>query len=471
MNQKNTPLYSAIQKHIEKRSFSFHVPGHKNGRVGWEGSHFKQFLPFDVTEISGLDDLHAPQEAIKDGEDLLRKFYGAKTSCFLVGGSTVGNLAMILASCGAGDTVLVQRNCHKSIINGLKLAKALPVFLQPEWDEKTMSPGGVSRATLKKALAYHPEAKACIFTYPTYYGTCYPLEELIVEAHLNDVPVLVDEAHGPHLQLEQVSFSSALQAGADIVVQSAHKILPAMTMGSYLHINSNRISERELRKYLSILQSSSPSYPIMASLDMARFFIANYDSEDWRYMLKERNQFIHEVRTVEDATVLECDDPIKLLLRVKGVSGFDLSYALEKINIFPELADHHQVLLILPLFKKGSESYLNDASKRMISALCSLEKKKEVDFSFSITEEEKIQSLVIPYSESKEKKQKLVKVKQAVGMVSSEMVIPYPPGVPLLMEGERISEGKVEQLQMLKLMGARFQGNHVLEQEMIYVYD
>ncbi|MEC2855836.1 aminotransferase class I/II-fold pyridoxal phosphate-dependent enzyme, partial [Bacillus cereus] len=222
-----------------------------------------------------------------------------------INGSTVGNLAMILSCCGEHDIVLVQRNCHKSIINALKLAGANPIFLDPWIDEAYNVPVGVRNEIIKKAIEKYPNAKALILTHPNYYGMGMDLEASIAFAHAHKIPVLVDEAHGAHLCLGEPFPKSALTYGADIVVHSAHKTLPAMTMGSYLHINSHLVDEEKVTTYLSMLQSSSPSYPIMASLDIARFTMARIKEEGHSEIVEFLRRFKEQLRSIPQIAILE----------------------------------------------------------------------------------------------------------------------------------------------------------------------
>ncbi len=289
MNQENIPLWNQLQKHASHQPLSFHVPGHKNGFLaGGEGAdYFKHILKLDATELSGLDDLHSPEGVILEAQELLAGLHGVSKSFFLVNGSTAGNLAMVLSAAEEKETVLVQRNCHKSILNGITLAKAKPVFLAPEFNEEWGVAGGVALETVKEAIRQYPDAKAIILTYPNYYGMVYDLENIIQCAHDHGIPVLVDEAHGAHLIGGSHFPASAVQLQADLTVQSAHKTLPAMTMGAYLHFNSRFIKEEKVSNYLGILQSSSPSYPIMASLDLARAYLASFSKKDEEALLKK----------------------------------------------------------------------------------------------------------------------------------------------------------------------------------------
>src|SRR5699024_7214586 len=219
----------------------------------------QSLLPLDMTELPGLDDLHAPREIIQEAEELAAAFFKAEHTFFLVGGSTVGNLAMLLATCSPGDDVIVQRNCHKSIMNGLELTGAHPIFIAPEYDSEEGRYLAPSINTLREAVKKYPSAKAVVLTYPDYFGKTFPIKEMIDLAHAYHIPVLVDEAHGVHFSVpEQTIPPSSLALGADVVVQSAHKMAPAMTMASFLHIRSTLVQTDQVGHYLQMLQSSSP---------------------------------------------------------------------------------------------------------------------------------------------------------------------------------------------------------------------
>ncbi|WP_342433787.1 aminotransferase class I/II-fold pyridoxal phosphate-dependent enzyme [Neobacillus sp. FSL H8-0543] len=474
-DQKRIPLYQALIKHTKNKPISFHVPGHKNGQIfQHEANEFYQpFLEMDVTELSGLDDLHSPEGVIREGEQLLASLYNVKQSFFLVNGSTVGNLAMIMASCRENDTVLVQRNCHKSVVNAIKLAKARPIFLEPEFNPIWKVAANVSLDTVKKAICLYPEAKALILTYPNYYGMVYDIKGLISHAHLHDIPVLVDEAHGAHFIIDDPFPSSAVSLGADAVVQSAHKTLPAMTMGSYLHINSDRINLGKLKDYLQILQSSSPSYPIMASLDLARQYLAMYEGKDINYLIEEVNYFRQELKQIPSINVLEYPnsqgDQLKVTIQSRNeLSGFELQKRFEQKGIYTELADTNNVLFIMPLLKEKQSYPHRLALEKIKSVLANL----PLHFS---TEEvpisrEKIKGLAIPYELMFSLEVSDVPITDAVDTVCAETIIPYPPGVPLLLKGELITDIAVKQLNALMKSGARFQGGSSLDRELIKVF-
>ncbi|WP_413304853.1 aminotransferase class I/II-fold pyridoxal phosphate-dependent enzyme [Bacillus sp. 1P10SD] len=473
--QMDTPLFKALMEHNKKDPISFHVPGHKSGlNIQSEARRFfEQILKIDVTELSGLDDLHSPEGVILEAEQLLAEIFQTKKSFFLVNGSTVGNLAMIMATCSENDTVLVQRNCHKSILNALRLAKVRPIFLEPEYTHDWKVATGVSIETVKEAISLYPNVKAIILTYPNYYGIVSDLEGIINQAHLHHIPVLVDEAHGAHFIIGHPFPASAVQLGADIVVQSAHKTLPAMTMGSYLHVNGQLVDVNKVRDYLQIFQSSSPSYPIMASLDLARKYLATYTQQDLDDLQTGIQHFKAELEGVPGIKVLEYPhqkgDLLKITIQTRcSLSGFELQRRLEEEAVYTELADPYNVLFVLPLLKEGQRYPFEDTARKIKKVCKDLpfhEQKSKLTMS-----NRKVSELAIPYKEMDNLESMDVPITEAIGSVCAETIIPYPPGIPLLLKGEEITNERINQLQRLLKTGARFQGCSCLTKEMIRVF-
>ncbi|MGX9136059.1 aminotransferase class I/II-fold pyridoxal phosphate-dependent enzyme [Rummeliibacillus sp. JY-2-4R] len=481
MNQLQTPLFDALHTFNKQNKVSYHVPGHKNGKVFLEKgkSLFKQLLSIDATELTGLDDLHSPAGPIQNAEQLLADLYGALKSYFLVNGSTVGNLAMILATCTEGDTVLVQRNCHKSILNGLMLANLNPVFLAPSFYQDWNIAGGVNTKTVSDALRLYPDTKAIILTYPNYYGLGEDLTEIINLAHQKNIPVLIDEAHGAHFTLGHSFPKSSIAMGADIVVHSAHKTLPAMTMGSYLHVNSALIDSKSIEKYLQMLQSSSPSYPIMGSLDLARAYLASYSREDQEALLKEIAQFKRGLKAIPEIEVLEApkgvwNDPLKLSIRsTKGLSGFELQALFEEKGIYTELADSQNVLMVLPLIQKGQSYPFIETVKQIKDIVKNqIGERSLADGSHDPwTLSKSFTTLNLSYAKMKQAKTKPVLFNEAIEKISGEMVIPYPPGIPLIMVGEKITAEKIEALENLIALHSRFHGGTALDEHKLVVFE
>lgn len=462
------PLVEALQRHHQQQPVSFHVPGHKNGLL----LPLSDSISFsDITELTGLDDLHVPDSCIEEAQTLLQQFYGAKASYFLVNGSTVGNMAMLLSTVSKGEPVFVQQNCHKSVLNALKIAGAVPVFLSPEWDEATKSAGGIAKETLKEALAAFPEGKTLMLTYPTYYGVAGEVESVIRTAKENGVTVLVDEAHGAHLKAIGASMKSAVDLDADLVVQSAHKMLPALTMGAYLHVMSDRANKEKIAFYLQALQSSSPSYPIMASLDWARAYASSFTKEDhfWSMAIKQRTVSLLEEKGF---FCIETDDPYKLMVRAEGATGYDVQRQFEQAGLFPELADPYQVLLLFPLCKQSDNSFWEQFLQKIPAlVLPKPHSLKEIARFTSVQSPQRFTTLAVSYEQQAVRQKKRFALRDSAGQVAAEMVIPYPPGIPLLMEGERVTKDHIDRIQWLLANGARFHGGSSLATEELIVFE
>ncbi|MGN7178612.1 arginine decarboxylase [Paenibacillus sp. FSL R5-0490] len=475
MNQKNTPLWNQLQIHASHQPLSFHVPGHKNGFLaGCEGAdYFKHILKLDATELSGLDDLHSPEGVILEAQELLAGLYEVSKSFFLVNGSTAGNLAMVLSAAEEGETVLVQRNCHKSILNGITLAKAKPVFLAPEFNEEWGVAGGVTLETVKEAIRQYPDAKAIILTYPNYYGMVYDLESIIQCAHDYGIPVLVDEAHGAHLIGGSDFPASAVQLQADLTVQSAHKTLPAMTMGAYLHFNSRFIKEEKVSNYLGILQSSSPSYPIMASLDLARAYLASFSKKDEEALLEKIRYFRKSLNGIKGIKVLpfqhHSGDPLKVTIQSEtSLSGFNLQTLLEKHGIFTEMADPYNVLFVLPLLKNDMDYPFDrviECLKEELTSFGPADRQERITFS-----KKPVSGLALEQKEQSQHTIKMVALEEAAGKICAQQVIPYPPGIPLLYPGEIIEAEDIANIRFQIQAGARFQNGDNIKKGSIHIY-
>ncbi|WP_188207386.1 aminotransferase class I/II-fold pyridoxal phosphate-dependent enzyme [Alkalibacillus aidingensis] len=444
MNQYQTPLFDRLESHVRKKPISFHVPGHKSGKVFPEGYNepFKELLAYDLTELPYLDDLHQPEDAIFKAEQLAAHYYGVDRTFFLVNGSTSGNLAMVLSVCKQGEKVLVQRNSHKSIMHALELSGAKPVFITPEYDSEVSRYSYLNVQTVKQAIKQHPDVQAVILTYPDYYGTTYDLMSVIEEVHTYDLPVLVDEAHGAHFALGSPFPQSAIDCGADIVVHSAHKTLPAMTMGSYLHVQSSRVSLTQIKYYLQMVQSSSPSYPIMASLDLARNYIATFTEEQKTRTLKQVEEVRSFFEQLESLKVLPIrygvDDPLKITITSNTKDMGAWYHHLYHIGIHAEMVDNNQLLLIHGL---GDNQDLILHLKQLIqeeSSIPFLKKDDKIDK--SKWENSSIQGLPYSYQGLSQLETEWVNWEQAIERVAAETITPYPPGIPVLLKGERISE-------------------------------
>ncbi|MCP8618150.1 aminotransferase class I/II-fold pyridoxal phosphate-dependent enzyme [Salirhabdus salicampi] len=452
VNQMDTPLWNQLQLHAEEHTLSFHVPGHKHGMIfPNRGKYaFGQLLKYDLTELPHLDDLHQPEGVIEQAQNLAAELYGVDYTAFLIGGSTVGNLTMIFATCQPGDQIIVQRNSHKSIFNAIELRGLQPILISPTIDSNTGRFSHIPEPVVTGAIRNYPDAKALILTYPDYFGSTYPIKNMIKVAHEHNIPVLVDEAHGPHFILGNPFPTSSLKLGADIVVQSAHKILPSMTMSSYLHVNSQLVQLDTVKLYLQMLQSSSPSYPLLASLDLARYFLANLTNKDIEATL----QSIESVRKIfkegkhwyVENTLPTVHDPLKVTLHVKN-NGKEIARLFERYNIYPELHTKDQILFIHGLTPFNQQNQLRQAVFD-INRLLEDEHSSFVSADSSLHFSE-ISAFQLSYEKIIHLKEKWMPWDKAIGHMAARSVTPYPPGIPFLIKGEVITTEHVKVLKEL----------------------
>lgn len=481
------PLFEAMVAHHATKSISLHVPGHKSGQgLLEEGTNFLQsIMSIDYTEITGLDDLHHPEGAIREAEQLAAACFGAEETYFLVGGSTVGNLAMIGAVCQRGDLILVQRNVHKSVIHGIMLAGAQAVFLAPEVDGETGVATGLQIDVVKQAIEQYPTAKALFITNPNYYGIGTDLKPFAKLMHETGKLLLVDEAHGAHFGFHEEVPASALSQGADAVVQSTHKMLTAMTMGAMLHVQGPRINRKALQQLLAMLQSSSPSYPIMASLDLARKRM-HTEGHAWLeqglYIMKEFREELQALGClgvyprVNQQSVGDTTDPFKIAVYdpTHSLSGTEIKTRLEAEGCFVEMTDGYLVLLV---FTPANSREDMRRVVQVISNICLdiTRRKQELQAPISniikLPTYEPISSPIrFDHQVLFQETTQMVKIKEAIGKRSGEMVIPYPPGIPYLYRGEVITASVAEALVFLAKQGIRFQGTSFGQTNKLTIY-
>jgi arginine/lysine/ornithine decarboxylase len=464
LTRNHIPLIKSIQNHKKVGPISFHVPGHKNGLFFHDSIHedFREALKYDVTELAGLDDLHAPIGAIREAQEETARFYKAKETFFLVGGSTVGNLAMIYGSFKRGDRVFVQRNSHKSVFHAVQIAGLSPILLTPEFDHDSSHAIGVTAKTLAEAVRQYPDAKGVILTYPNYYGIGIDLQETITTAKKHDLLVLVDEAHASHYCLGAPFPLSTLQQGADVVVQSAHKMLPALTMSSFLHINEKQSDafRHKIKEALTMFQSSSPSYLLMASLDGARAYIESLSKTEIATILagveavKKELSNIKQIKVVNWNDNYHCD-PLKVTIKTTtNLTGFELRDIFIEHNLYPELADEKHVLLVFGLGTIEVPSHSLHAIHHSLEAYDVVEERRSNPL---LNLKIGVQKLELHSDEVRLSMKKRVPLEEAVGCIAAEAVIPYPPGIPLVLPGERMTEQVIDEIKKLRNAGATFQ--------------
>ena len=302
------PLVSILQQLSQRQETAFYAPGHKKGQ-GIASSLVEllgtKVFTADLPELPELDNLFAPAGVIKRAQELAAQTFGSDETWFLVNGSTSGVIAAILATCKPGDKIILPRNSHQSAISGLILSGALPIFLNPVYDEQWDLAYSITPAALNLALKEHSDVKAIFITSPTYQGVTGHLEEMVQIAHSQGIPLIVDEAHGAHFTFHPSLPPSALSLGADLVIQSTHKVLGSLTQSSMLHLQGDKIDGTRVNRALQLVQSTSPSYILLASLDAARAQMA----QDGEWLLSRTIELAEcardSIKEIEGLVVLE----------------------------------------------------------------------------------------------------------------------------------------------------------------------
>lgn len=481
LDQNDTPLFNALMEYVNRDTIPFHVPGHKKGEGA--DSEFKNFIgpnPFkiDVTVFKLVDSLHHPTGAIKKAQELAADAYGSDAAFFSIHGTSGAIQAMIMSVVSDGDKIIIPRNVHKSVTAGIILSGAIPVYMQPELDKKIGIAHGVTPETVENTIKANPDAKAVLIINPTYYGVSTDIKKIAEIVHKADILLIVDEAHGPHLGFNKKLPLSAIKAGADICCQSTHKIIGALTQCSLIHVNSKRISVPKVQAMLSLLQTTSPSYILMASLDCARRQIAIHGKELLDTTIKMSNYARKEINKIPGFYCFGKEvlgkpgafamDPTKMTItcRELGITGYDLDMILSnKYHIQVELSDIYNVLAV------GSFGDTMPNINALINAL------KEISIEYYGKGNEKSDFVDIPPipkqiqrpREAFNSAKTSVRIKDSVGMISGEFLMAYPPGIPILCPGEVITKEIVSYIQTLKKIGLYVQGTEDPEVEFINV--
>lgn len=472
--QDRAPLVDALKEYQQERPAYFCIPGHRYERgLGqrWLTEEECGFLKYDLTEAGGLDDLHRPQGVIREAQELLADLYGAEKSYFLVNGTTCGNEAMLLGTLRENDEIILPRNVHKSVLQGLILCGARPVYLMPEWIGKAGIWGGVSPRAVQKALEEHPRAKAVFLVSPSYYGICCDVKKIADICHQFGVPLLVDEAHGSHLYFSDLLPRGALQQGADGCAQSFHKTTGALTQSSVLHIRTRRIDAGRIERALKLVQSTSPSYLLMASLDNSRYQLAHQGRKMAEDALEKAAFLREKIRALPGMFVLGKEDTAgkyaaaaldetRLVFGCETMSGYELARTLrERYQVETEMADPRNVVAVITFANEEREiRQLLEAMKDI-----SLRGKQQFGRKTAGQDEKKIPQIPLPpaYLTPREAffaETDTVSWQDAAGKIAGEMIAPYPPGIPLLCPGERLTQEIMAAVETYRRMGCRFHG-------------
>jgi arginine decarboxylase len=489
--QVKAPLYKAVQNFLGKRQLSFHVPLHGGGAgaLPLMKRVFGSYMRWDLTELDGLDDLHLPLEAIREAQELAAGLFQAAETFFLVNGVTAGLLALFLAFCQPGDKVLLSRIAHKAALHGILLAGALPVYLPVEQEPVTGFPLNISPLLVEKALGEHPDAKILLLTSPSYWGVAADLPGIKKITDKYRVMLVVDEAHGAHLPFCPQYIPHSAAAKADIWLHSAHKTLGALTPGAFLHLG-NKKDALLLKFWLQTLQTSSPSYPLMVSLDLARRQAAlrgeEIFSRSWRWALRLRHELEKRGFKILSPALVQQEgfalDPCRITLLFPGGGGLHLAAIMgSNYQLQVELKDHGYILMITgPSNLSISPTLVARAiarSRHLLSYLKHPPKNTSPISDFSPTifrtgpsfpsggEGYTFPPFCLPPGIAFNSPSRAISLEKSPGEVCSEMVVLSPPGIPVLSPGERITGEVCDFLLQKRAEGRYFQGaaDHTLQ--------
>ncbi|AOH47314.1 arginine decarboxylase [Selenomonas sp. oral taxon 920] len=467
----STPLADAVLRYAGLGVLPMHTPGHKGGR----GAHpvLRRFfteegLRSDVSLSAELDDLHAPTGCIRAAEELAAEAYGADAAYFMVNGTTGAVHTMLMAALAPGETILVPRNVHRSIVGAMILTGVRPIYMQPEIDTRLGIAMGVSLHTVEAAVREHPEARAALLVYPTYYGVVTELSAIADFLHAHDMLLLTDAAHGAHFAFSDELPPSAMAAGADLSAESTHKLLGSLTQTSMLLARGGLVSTERIRAASGIVQSTSPNELLLASLDLARAQMAEEGQERLAVAIRAAEELRRSINEIEGlwafgAEYMGADgmaalDPLKITVQVTGLglSGFAAEEELRRRNVACELADARNVLLLL--------SYADGAreTERVLAALRGMAE----EHAPMCTSRGAAAFLALPPlpetalapRDAYFARSEHVDVGTAEGRIAAETIVFYPPGIPVLAPGDVIDGETLAYLRAMKAIGARVVG-------------
>lgn len=472
-------IFDELIEYSRTDAYPFHMPGHKRHLCG---DILNEISKIDITEIDGFDNLHDPKGMIKDAQARAAKLYGAEESFFLINGSTCGILSAVAACVANGGWLMMARNCHKAVYHAALLGDLKTFYLYPEIKEGYSFCDGLHldeiRSGVNEFYREHPNEKisAVIITSPTYEGIFSDVEAIAAFLHEKGIPLIVDEAHGAHLGLSSQIPQNSCSLGADIVIHSLHKTLPAMTQTALLHVNGNLVDRKRLRRYLSIYQTSSPSYVFMASIDRTLTMMEENGEDYFKLFLERKSKLLKALQACERIQIYQDKnaDPCKLVLSIKettwtGKTLYDklrLEYGIQM-----EMAAGDYVVAILTI--EDSEegfSRLQHAIAELDRILNEEMKGVEPDLQFDEKpgEQKVLPTAAIEYTiaEALELPHLSMLYEKTEGRVSADFVYVYPPGVPILAPGERITYQHIKRLNKIQQENLDLKG---IENEQIQV--
>ena len=459
-----TSIHNFITAHLEKDAVSFHMPGHKGShlyrRFGYH-EFLNRIMDYDITEIPGADNLFQTEGVIKGVQDHYARLYNCKKSYLLINGTSGGNIAAILASVSRGKQLIMARNCHKSVFNALTLGGIRPVYAYPEMIEEFGISGAVSPVEIERLINENPDVEAILITSPNYYGVCSDIKAIAEIAHQYGKILIVDEAHGAHLHFSDDLPPSAIQSGADLVINSTHKTLASFTQSATLHYNTDLVDQYILEDQLQCIQSTSPSYILMSSLDISAQILEKHGNElmkEWIQNLTVFYEKIGRIPGIQTMGKLEGLDWTKINLSMSelGITGSQLEkILLDDYNIYMELFTGDLVMAMT-----GIGNTKNDYD-RFANALEDISRKTRASGLTLNKAEQKAVNLIPPKQAVMFEipaVKKRVKLVESEGMICGSSIIPYPPGIPLICPGERIEADAIAYIHAMREMGEKVIG-------------
>lgn len=475
----SAPIYEALKKFREMRVVPFDVPGHKHGRGNPELVDFlgEKCVGIDVNSMKPLDNLCHPVSVIREAELLAADAFGAAHAFLMVGGTTSSVQSMILSCCKRGDKIILPRNVHRSVINALVLCGAVPVYVNPEVDQHLGISLGMSREQVKRAISSHPEAVAILVNNPTYYGICSDLRAIVKMAHDAGMLCLADEAHGTHFYFGESMPVSAMEAGCDMSAVSMHKSGGSLTQSSIL-LCGECMNSDYVRQIINLTQTTSGSYLLMSSLDISRRNLVLRGKEAFRkvvemaeYARKEINEiggyYAFGKEVINGNSVFDFDSTkLSIHTRDIGLAGIEVYDILrDEYDIQIEFGDIGNILAYLSIGDRVQEL------ERLVSALAEIRRRYQKSPNGLLSQEYIEPEVVISPQEAFYSKKKSVLLKESSGMICTEFVMCYPPGIPILSPGERINDNILDYIAFAKEKGCSMTGPEDLLIERINVID
>ena len=478
-SQSKAPVLEAMTQHLQNRVVPFDVPGHKGGRGNSELTDFlgKYCLKADVNSMKPLDNLCHPVSVIKEAQDLAAEAFGAKHAFFMVNGTTGSVQAMIMTACKSGDKIIMPRNVHRSAINALVVNGAVPVYVNPGTNKELGIPLGMSVENVKKAIAENPDAKAVLINNPTYYGVCSDLREIVHIAHENNMLALVDEAHGTHFYFGENMPVSGMEAGADMAAVSMHKTGGSLTQSSILLCGPN-INSDYVRQVINLTQTTSGSYLLISSLDIARKNLALNGKSIFKKTVQFAEYARNEINKLGGYYAFGnelCDnnafydfDKTKLSIHTRdiGLAGIEVYDILrDDYGIQIEFGDIGNILAIISAGDRALEI------ERLISSLSEIKRLYSRDKAGMFDHEYINPEVISAPQKAFYSNKKSVPICQSSGMICGEFVMCYPPGIPILAPGEKITDEIINYINYAKEKGCFMTGTQDMKIENINVVE